>query len=67
MYFYMSGKINPTQLELNIFRTNLFKTVTGEIRSSEIIADQRDIGFSDYIWDAIKEKLANKNAVNREE
>jgi len=36
MYFYMSGKISPIQLELHFFRINLFSTHAGEIRNSEI-------------------------------
>ena len=33
----------------------------------KIITDQGDIGFSDYIREAIQEKLANRNEINKEE
>jgi len=33
----------------------------------KIITDQGDIGFSDYIREAIQEKLANRNEFNKEE
>jgi len=42
MCFYMSGKINPNQLELNTFRINFFTTYDGEIRSSEITVAIRE-------------------------
>jgi len=33
----------------------------------KLITDQGDIGFSDYIREAIQEKLANRNEFNKEE